>query len=172
VNGKEQGAGVAFLEHSKLGRGNAKITVGEEGTLYIGKTHLSWAGDSGMIALKYKDVPHLAIKQIKLTEKGFQLTLNEPADAVGITLDGTRYSLNYHRKYGSKKVNPTELKASSIEVNGKAVEIILKTPPIAGQIYDISLSGVGSKKSGELLGHRFFYTAHQVLTQEETAGVQ
>lgn len=172
VNGIEQGAGVAFMEHSKLGRGNAKITVGEEGNLYIGKTHLSWAGDSGMIKLKYKDVAHLAIKQIKLTEKGFKVTLNEPADAAKIGLEGTHYSLHYHKKYGSKKVNLTALKASSIKVNGKVVEIELEQPPVAGQIYDISLSGVGSKKSGKLLGARFFYTAHQVLTQNAAVEVK
>ncbi|MFT5905607.1 MAG: glucose/arabinose dehydrogenase [Cryomorphaceae bacterium] len=172
VNGKEQGAVIGFMEHSKLGRGNAKITVGEQGTLYIGKTHLSWAGDSGMIALKYKGVPHLAIKQIKLTEKGFQVTLNEPADVAKVDLEGTRYSLNYHKKYGSKKVNPTALKASSIKVNGNVIEINLKTPPVAGQIYDISLGGVSSKKAGKLFEKRFFYTAHQVLTHDATVVVE
>ncbi|MFT5632915.1 MAG: glucose/arabinose dehydrogenase/sugar phosphate isomerase/epimerase [Rubritalea sp.] len=169
VNGKEQGAVLAFMEHSKLGRGNAKITVGEEGTLYIGKTHLSWAGDSGMIALKYKQVAHLAIKKIKLTEKGFQVTLNEPVDAAKIGLSGESYSLNYHKEYGSKKVNPTTLKASSVKVNGNVIEIDLEKPPVAGQIYDISLSGVGSKKFGKLFEKRFFYTAHQVLTQKAAA---
>jgi glucose/arabinose dehydrogenase len=102
VNGTEQGAALAFMEHSKLGRGNAKITVGGEGTLYIGKTHLSWAGDSGMIKVKYNEVPQLAIKQIKLTEKGFQVTLNEPVDDTKIGLSGEHYSLNYHKQYGWK----------------------------------------------------------------------
>lgn len=163
VNGTEQGAALAFLENSKLGNGNSKITLGEKGTLIIGKTHLSWAGGSGMIALKYKEVPHLAIKQIKLTSKGFQVILNEPADKGKINVSGEHYSLNYHKQYGSKKVDPKPLKASSVKVNGKVVEIELENPPAAGQIYDVSLEGGKSEKLGTLFENRFFYTAHQVI---------
>jgi glucose/arabinose dehydrogenase len=117
VNGVEQGTALAFLQHSALGHGNSKITVGEDGTLYIGKTHLSWAGGSGMLAVKYKEVQHLAIKQIKLTHKGFQITLNETAESSEINLSGEHYGLHYHKQYGSPKVNPQKLKASSIKVN-------------------------------------------------------
>jgi glucose/arabinose dehydrogenase len=35
VNGVEQGTALSFLQHSKLGIGNSKITLGEEGTLMM-----------------------------------------------------------------------------------------------------------------------------------------
>jgi hypothetical protein len=118
-----------------------------------------------LIALKYKDVPHLAIKQIKLTPKGFQVTLNEPVDSGKISLTGERYGLHYHKQYGSPKVNPKKLMASAIKVSGKVIEIELDQAPVAGQIYDVSLSGVRSKLLGKLFEDRFFYTAHQLIQE-------
>lgn len=163
VNGVEQGAVLGFMEHSKLGRGNAKITVGDGGVLYIGKTHLSWAGDAGLLALKYKDVPHLAIREVKLTEVGFQVVLNEAVDASGVSIEGIHYGLHYHKKYGSKKVNPTACKARSIKSRGKVLDIVLEERPVAGRVYDISLVGVRHGELGSLFAGRFFYTAHQVV---------
>ncbi len=165
VNGVRQGTALPFFEHSKLGIGNTKMTVGDEGTLFIGKTHLSWAGETGMITVKYKDAQHLAIKNVKLTSKGFQVTLNEAVDTKNAVLSGERYGLHYHKQYGSKKVEPKPLKASAIKVNGKVIDIELVEPPVAGNVYDVSLKGIQSGKFGKLFEDRFFYTATEVLAK-------
>ena len=162
VNGVEQGAVIGFLEHPNLGRGNAKFALGEQGTLYIGKTQLSWAGGRGLIAFKYKDVPHLAIESVQLTSSGFKVMLNAPVDETSITMTGQRYGYHYHKKYGSPKVNKTDIKASVLKVRGKVLEIVLSESLIPGQVYDVSLAGVTSGNLGSLVDCRFFYTAHEV----------
>jgi len=163
VNGKQQGAALRFMEHPKLGRGNAKLALGKHGTIYVGKTHLSWPGAEGLFALKYNQTPHLAIEKIALTKTGFKITLNEAPDATKVELNGTRYGLLYHQKYGSPKVKPTALKTSSVVVKGNMIEVTLEQSPVANQVYDISLKGVFSSKLGGLIEPRFFYTAHEVV---------
>jgi len=165
VNGQQQGAVLSFMEHPDLGRGNAKFSLGENGTIYVGKTHLSWPGDSGLISLKYNQKPHLAIVGIALTKGGFKLTLNEAPDSTSIQLTGSHYGLLYHRKYGSPKVGLTPVEASSVTVNGKVIEVSLKESPVADQIYEIALKGVSSTKFGKLVGKRFYYTAHDVIKE-------
>ncbi len=164
VNGLQQGAVMKFYEHTKLGRGNAKLTVGDDGSLYVGKTHLSWAGGSGIVRLKYLEKEHLAVKAVELTSSGFKVTLNGDVDPKQkIQIAGNHYGLHYHSKYGSPKVNPTALKLKSVEVSGKTVHIRLAEPLLAGQIYDVAISGVQSTTLGKLLEPRFFYTAHEVI---------
>ncbi len=163
VNGKQQGAALSFMAHPDLSRGNAKLSLGDDGVIYVGKTHLSWPGDSGLVSLKYNQNPHLAIDEIALTKTGFRITLNEAPDATEIELKGSRYGLLYHQKYGSPKMKLTELKASSILVKGNVIEVTLEQSPVADQIYDITLNGVSSSKLGKLIAPRFFYTAHEVI---------
>ena len=162
VNGHQQGAVISFFQHSGLGIGSSKLTLGQDSTIYVGKTHLSWAGAEGLLALKYSQKPHLAITGVQLTAKGFKVELNAPADKKKITLTGSRYGLSYHKKYGSPKIDPTGLKASSIKVNGKFIYITLSKPLVAGQIYDLKLDGISSGKLGGVTENRFFYTVHEV----------
>ncbi len=163
VNGQQQGAALGFMEHPDMGRGNAKLSLGKKGTLYVGKTHLSWAGAEGLLALKYNQRPHLAIKKIALTKNGFKITLNEAPDLTKVELKGISYGLLYHQKYGSKKMNSSALEAKSIEVKENVIDVILVTKPLADKVYDISLNGISSSKLGNLIEPRFFYTAHAVV---------
>ena len=165
VNGQQQGAVMKFMEHPELGMGNAKLALAADNTIYVGKTHLSWAGDQGIVALKYNSTPHLAIDKIEMTKSGFRVTLNEAINASDIGVTAVRYGLHYHKKYGSPKVDETVIRTKSINVDQAVIEFDFASEMAANQIYDITLTGVKSDELGKLIEPRFFYTAHEVHTK-------
>jgi glucose/arabinose dehydrogenase len=163
VNGQQQGAVMKFMEHPKLGLGNSKLALAADNTIYIGKTHLSWAGGEGIVALKYNMTPHLAIDKIEMIPGGFKVTLNKAIDTKNVGVTAKRYGLHYHKKYGSPKVDETSLKAKSVKVDKRVIEFEFESALTGDQIYDITLTGVKSKALGKLIEPRFFYTAHEVV---------
>ena len=75
VGDVSQGAAIPFLRTGALGRGNHRLTFTKDGSLWIGKTHLSWAGASGLtrVRLKKDQRDFLAIDRVKLIPQGFAL---------------------------------------------------------------------------------------------------
>ena len=82
IEGVSQGAAIPFLQTGKLGRGNHRFTFTKDGSLWLGKTHLSWAGSSGLVRVRLKKDHRdlLAIDKVKLLPDGFALHFTQPVD--------------------------------------------------------------------------------------------
>lgn len=157
VDGFAQGALIPFLQTEKLGRGNHRLTFTPDGALWVGKTHLSWAGAEGLAKITLKDESPFAVSHVKLGRDAFGIDLTEPADPKsleGITLTSHRY--HYHAKYGSPKVDEKkhEIEAT-LSADGK--RIVLKSDLREGHLHVLGLQSVRSKAGKPLLGDIAYY---------------
>ena len=165
VNGKTQGASCHVIDTTKLLHGNNRLTYSTDGkSLYVGKTHLSWAGREGIKKITYKGKPFLLAEKVRLTKTGFEFTFNAAITAPKLTdrYLVKSYGTDYHAAYGSKKVDEQTDLIQNITIVDNKLKIDLKTPPAAGKVYDITLSKKVSSELSDISSNRFWYTAHEV----------
>ena len=165
VNGSHQGTAGHLLSTDLLEKGNNRLIYSKDSkSVYIGKSHLSWAGHEGIKKVTYKESPYLLVESVKLTPKGFQFTFNASIEGTEETSDYKieSYGVAYHSRYGSPKVELAEEGCASVSIDGKTLSIELKKKPKANKVYDIRLpEGITSNLSN-LSSSRFWYTAHEV----------
>ena len=76
-----QGAAIPFLRTAALGAGNHRMTFTKDGSLWIGKTHLSWAGASGLVRVRLREKgPLFAVDQVRVKSDGFTLRFTQPVE--------------------------------------------------------------------------------------------
>jgi len=167
VNGSQQGTSIGFIEGDFLDKGSNRLLFDINNNLYVGKTHLSWAGSEGLLKIRWNGKPYLHITENKLTKEGFKISFSHPVEKSLQNTDQiitSHYGLNYHVAYGSKKLNETPVSTKEIiwSNDGKTANIQFAQPMKADQVYDIQLKGLSSPAIGTLLGDRLFYTAHVI----------
>ena len=83
VGDVSQAAAVPFLQCERLGAGNHRLAFTPDGSLWIGKTHLSWAGAEGLVRVRWRgeQAGLFAVDRAAVTERGFELHFTEPVDA-------------------------------------------------------------------------------------------
>ena len=163
-----QGAAIPFLRTGALGAGNHRLTFTPDGSLWIAKTHLSWAGGEGLVRvrLKEKGSDFLAIDQVKLTSRGFSLGFTQPVDPESLQkIEITRHTYRYHAAYGSPKVDKQNViikgGATLSEGNRSCVINLKNTGDLKrGYLYTIRLPEVRSNAGKLLLGDTVYYTLH------------
>lgn len=159
-----QGAAIPFLRSNALGAGNHRMAFTDDGSLWIGKTHLSWAGAEGLYRVRLKDKKRalLAIDKVTLREKEFVFRFTAPVD--GKTLAGLKiraHGYKYFKNYGSPKVDDREVKAGdAILLPGdQMLRVFLKDSDLReGDVYTFSFEGVKSRTGEPLLGDKVYYT--------------
>lgn len=163
VSGQFQTALVPFLDGSPLGIGNNRLAFGKDGSLYIGKTALSWAGSFGITRVKWNGTPFFSISAIKATPSGFTVTLSEPVDSS--TTGGViakRHTYKYHANYGSPKIDETELPAkTALSGDGTTLTIDLGGPLKEKYLHLIDLTALRSKTGNGLLGAKAWYQVNK-----------
>jgi hypothetical protein len=160
-----QGAAIPFLQSGSLGRGNHRMTFTADGSLWVGKTHLSWAGANGLVRVRLKDEKKnfFTITEVKQTDGVFALTFNQAPDAEtlkGITV--SRHTYKYHRAYGSPKVDGKELPCQVTPTSGAPGCLIDAGELAEDYLYTISLPGTTSTRGDPLLGDKVYYTLRKV----------
>jgi glucose/arabinose dehydrogenase len=164
VNGTPQGTATHFLNTKSLRNGNNRMVYSKDGkTMYIGKTHLSWAGNEGIKKVTFTGKPYLLAKQTRLTPHGFAFQFNGSLETTNAKPKISSYKLAYHAKYGSPQIDKREESIASMQIAGEVLTIKLKDKPEADRIYDIQLpADLQSKNLGTLSSSRYWYTAHAV----------
>lgn len=165
VNGTIQGCIVHFLDTAYTNKGNNRLVFSkDQKSLYLGKTHLSWAGHQGIKKITYREKPYLLAESVKLTEEGFLIQFNDSlqVQTTENVFSVSSFTLLYHEKYGSAKKDLRKEVLSKAEVSGNTLRITLSQKPEAGRIYDIQLKEGIRSSLGELSNKRFWYTAHEV----------
>lgn len=163
VDGQFQTALVPFLEGSPLGIGNNRLTFGNDGTLYVGKTALSWAGSFGVTRVKWNGKPFFAITGVKATTTGFTVALSSPVDEA--TLGGfiaKRHTYKYHSSYGSPKVDESTLPAkTTLSADGTTLTVDLGSPLKEKYLHLLDLTAIRSKSGENLLGAKAWYQVNK-----------
>jgi hypothetical protein len=159
VDGVFQTGLTPMFDGSKLGLGNNRIVFGNDGSMYVGKTALSWAGDRGITRIKWNGKPFFAVDKIKAVSGGFSLSFSEEVDASTlpkIAVESNTY--NYFKQYGSPKVDKQAMPVVKSELSdqGRTVRIDLGGLK-EGYLHAIDLTGVRSKSGSKLMGGKIWY---------------
>ena len=168
VGDVSQGAAIPFLRTRALGAGNHRLTFTPDGSLWVAKTHLSWAGGEGLVRVRLKEqaADFLAIDRVKLTPKGFSIGFTQPIQSESLRdVEITRHTYTYHAKYGSPKVDKQKVSAAVTGFSAKDRSCLINFENTAdlkkGYLYTINFPGVLSVKGKPLLGSTVYYTLHE-----------
>ena len=97
---------VRVLDGSPMGIGTNRLVFGKDGSLYVGKTALSWTGGKGITRIKWNGKPVAYLEKIKATPRGFALNFSQPLDASTLrNLSVKRHTYQHHEDYGAPKKN-------------------------------------------------------------------
>jgi len=162
VDGNFQTALVPFLDGAALGIGNNRLAFGPDGSLYVGKTALSWAGSSGIKRVKWNGKPFFSLDAVKALPTGFSLTFSQPVDpatAAGIIVK--RHTYKYHANYGSPKIDKTTL-SNTTTVSPDGLTITVETGPLKEKyLHALDLTALRSTKGSPLLGDKAWYQVNK-----------
>lgn len=159
VDGVFQTGLTAMFDGSPLGKGNNRIVFGKDGSMYVGKTALSWAGDSGIARIKWNGKPFFVVEKIKAVSGGFSLTFAEevdPSTLSTITVESNTY--NYFKQYGSPKVDVKTMPVVKSEIADKGRNVRIDLGGLReGYLHAIDLTGVRSKSGSKVMGGKIWY---------------
>ncbi len=158
VDGTFQVGLVPFLDKSPLGIGSHRLAFGKDGSLYVGKTALAWAGDTGITRVKWNGKPFFSLDGMKALPAGFRLTFSEaidPASATGVTMKRNTYK--YHAEYGSPKVDEAAVPLKAV-VADDGLSLVLECGPLKERyLHALDLTSLRSRAGSGLLGDRVWY---------------
>ncbi|EDM25381.1 probable large, multifunctional secreted protein [Lentisphaera araneosa HTCC2155] len=162
VNGTVQGTLIHFLDGNDLGNGNNRLAFDKDGALWLGKTHLSWAGDEGLKKITWDGEVDFDVHSVKQIPNGFSIKFTQKVDAK-IALSAKhyaikKYSFDYHAKYGSPRKNEANIIPKSIQIaaDGMSVSIIFDALQKA-QVYQFELAKIKSASGKKLASPLFCY---------------
>ena len=165
VDGVWQGGCVNLIDSAALTRGLHRLAFSAD-TLYIGRTHLSWAGSEGLVALNPTGALPFDPLDIHVTPKGFRVDFTESlaASASDPSLWAVEhYTYAYHIAYGSPQLEkaadiPTKVTLCN---GGKTAEIEL--PNLKENfVYDLHFDRVKSVAGDSPLNPHLAYTLRKI----------
>ena len=167
INGQWQGACVAFGGGAGLLKGNNRLAFDRQGDLWIGHNDHGWVGDEGLSRIHWTGKVPLEIMAMNASTDGFELTFTEPVSAAMASKPENyhfqKYYYQYHRQYGSPKIDVQEVSIKSVMVSGdgRKVRFVLAnmTP---NYIYDLKIDKLQTSDGKQLLNRAIFYTLNQL----------
>ncbi len=167
VDGRMQGAVVPFYDGAGLNGGNHRMSWGPDGRLWVGHTHLEWAGGEGIQSISWNGKTPMEVRNMTLTEKGFDLVFTHPVDPETARnpehYSFKRFYYRYHRKYGSRQYDVTKVPVREIDVTdgGRRVSLTLEQL-VPGHVYELRLNGVKSGSGKPVLHSYLAYTLNSL----------
>lgn len=164
VNGVVQGAVIPHIDGDPMRIGNNRLTWGKDGSLYVGRTKLSWPGDSGIQRVFWDRKVDFDIQNLKLTKKGFKVFFTKPvADFTVADLKISRYHYLYQRAYGSPQIDETQIKITNIKISEDRMSASLSLDSLkAGKVYDFRIDGIKDSSGEQLKAKRMCYTLNEL----------
>ncbi|GAA5482787.1 DUF7133 domain-containing protein [Haloferula sargassicola] len=143
VDGFTQGTLIPMFDGTPLGAGNHRLAFSKDGTLWIGKTHLSWAGDEGLFKIKPAAPSQvLTVTGVHLEKAGarqrFRISFNRPLKDAGKP-EIESFDYKYHEDYGSPKIDEAKLKLDKVELDRSGRELVIETKARPGSIHHLKL---------------------------------
>ncbi|WP_440874673.1 DUF7133 domain-containing protein [Thalassotalea sp. PLHSN55] len=171
IEGVMQGTLIPFISGDELGIGNFRLDFSSDGSLWIGKVHLGWAGDEGLLKITKKPNDIFIVNKVKLLPDGFEIRFNNALTNVPTEINITRHGYHYHAKYGSEKVGLQKVKVKNIHLDKdkKSIKVITEKL-ITGQLYTLTLNDVNDNKNQPLMGKVLRYNVNKLLQSTEFKG--
>jgi glucose/arabinose dehydrogenase len=159
VGGVFQAGMLPMFDKSPLGIGNHRIVFGKDGSIYVGKTQLSWAGEKGITRIKWKGGEFPALQRMKAIPGGFELGFTQKMDAASLSsIIAECHTYHYHKAYGSSKVDVRPMKVKSAELSADGLTLKLNLGGLVkGYLHSIDMSGLKTAEGKELLGKKVWY---------------
>lgn len=163
VEGVTQGALIPFMLTPELGIGNHRFAFDEAGSLWIGKTHLKWAGDEGLAKLTWKGNPIFLITDVKLRKNGFEIGFNQPLEDKLPEIVVSRHTYTYGPEYGSPKVDPLTFETADLAVGEDRKRLTITLPEIwENYLHTIQFRNLISEEGLPLMGDVAHYFVNEV----------
>jgi glucose/arabinose dehydrogenase len=168
IGGELQGAAVPFLDGDGLTGGCGRFAFAPDGSLWVGHTKHTWAGGEGLHRVTWSGETPFEIAAINLTESGFRFTFTKPVDPATANTAAAwpckRFWYRYHRAYGSKQFELTDVAASAVRVaaDGLSVEVDL-TELKPWNIHEFRIEGLKAKDGSSLANAYIAYTLNRLL---------
>ena len=167
VNGEFQGAVTAFYSGAGLDRGNNRMVFDDAGSLWVGQTHLSWAGGEGLQRIRWKGENPMEVQDMKLTEKGFNITFTRALDRA-IAEDVEHYEMErfffrYHQKYGSAEHDKTRVNITSAKLQSDDRTVALTLDQIVPwRLYRLNVAEIASSDGHAVVNPSIVYTLNHL----------
>ncbi|WP_448248932.1 DUF7133 domain-containing protein [Thalassotalea agariperforans] len=160
--GLMQGTLIPFISGDELGIGNFRLDFSPEGDLWVGKVHLGWAGDEGLLKISKKTNDIFIVNKVILLSDGFEISFNQPLSQLPETINITKHRYHYHANYGSEKADLQKIQAQDLNlINNKTLKV--SVPKLtAGYLYTIDLPNVTDKNNNPLMGHVLRYNLNKL----------
>jgi hypothetical protein len=167
IGGVHQGAMIPFLDTKALRNGNHRLAFAPDGALHVGKTHLSWAGNNGIVRVEAPKALPALIESVHLTATGFEVRFTEAIDLASYQVSLRRFRYLYHVRYGSPKTDeaPLLVRSNILSKDRRTMAIELGEPIREGFIHELSFPGIRSAAGEEILGPVAYY---QVVKSQRT----
>ena len=159
VNGSTQGVMIPFLFSMDLGIGNHRFTFDKDGAMYVGKTHIKWAGGEGIKKVTWKKKPFFIVENVSLKKDGFVVSFNHPLGDKTPTFEISRNTYNYGPEYGSPKVDEKSVEPTGITVSNDRKSLKITLPQIdEHRLYTIEVKNAADTSGLPLMGDKLYYT--------------
>ncbi|MBB5352765.1 hypothetical protein HNR46_003013 [Haloferula luteola] len=161
VDGFTQGTLIPMFDGTPLGAGNHRLAFGPDGTLWVGKTHLSWAGAEGLFRIQPENLDQvLTVTSVKLEKSGsrqqFRITFSQPVAEPG-TPKIHAFDYHYHVDYGSPKTREADLPVEKAQLDSRHHDLIIETKVQEGCVHRIDLPGIVSDNGTALDATTLYY---------------
>jgi hypothetical protein len=155
-----------MFDGTSLGNGNHRLTFGPDGSLWVGKTHLSWAGAEGLKRIRGNGLGSIfTVKSVKLEKAGdrqaLRIAFSQPVTDGLEGVKMNRFSYKYQEEYGSPKIEEAEVVLDPPVLSADGREVLLGFDAKQGSIHHLVLSSL--KNGGESLeGAELYYQASEL----------
>jgi hypothetical protein len=167
VDGALQGACVPFVNGAGMRAGNHRLAFAPDGSLWVGQTHLAWAGGEGLQRMVWKGTTPMEVLTVSLRPGGFLFRFTRPLDASGIPPPAEwnirRYHYNYHSNYGSPQIGLTRVAPNAIERRHDGRELWCGMDGLQGDgtIYEFTLPPLQAADGAPLIHRLVCYTVNR-----------
>lgn len=166
VKGFRQGTLIPMFDGTPLGNGNHRLTFSPDGSLWVGKTHLSWAGAEGLTRVRGNGLGSVfTVRSVKLEKAGdhqaLRIAFSQPVTDGLEGVKMNRFSYKYQEEYGSPKIDEAEVALDKPVLSADGREVVLGFDAKQGSIHHLVLSSL--KNGGESLeGAELYYQASEL----------
>ncbi len=166
VGGSWQGACLPFYDKNGLTNGTQCLAFdAKDGSLYIGHTHLSWAGGEGIQRMRWKGTVPMDIHGMTITNNGFDIRFTKPLadDTAASSFEFTRYFYEYHEAYGADQSDVAKSKVIATQLSADKTTISLTLEDLRpGYVYELNMKNVKAADGSEVINTLICYSINRL----------
>lgn len=172
VAGELQGACIPFIDGKGLKKGNNRLAFAPDGSLWTGHAAYGWGGDNGIQRIVFTGKEPADIYSMHLTTRGFDLTFTQPVnDAAALNPDNykfRRYYYEYHKKYGSARMDERTVPVTDIKISADHRKVSLVLDSLQqGFVYQLNIGNIKTQSGDSLDNHLICYTLNHLIPAQD-----